>query len=167
MPDLSIYPIQGKLRIRQDNYQRDRDFIQAHVAHLSAPVLRSIPGYDFLKFWYADFAATDAQWAVLAPELDKRNILVTLYESPVFSTESPDEDEKAGSAASPRRPLTWITNGLAFLVILVALTLLMAATIDLGICVLIAALGILIGVGGQLYVRRRGRDGVQTKSSEH
>src|SRR4051794_18061916 len=126
MPDLSIYPIQGKLRIRQDNYERDREFILANVGHLSEPVLKSIPGYDFLKFWYADFAATDTQWAVLAPELDKRNILVTLFESPIFAADAPEEQGKAGVTANARRSLTWITGGLAFLVILAAATLLLA-----------------------------------------
>ena len=100
MPDLSDFPVQGKLRIRQDGFERDAAHIRAHVGYLSEPVLKSVPGYAFLKFYYADFAATPGQWAALAPELDKRNILVTLYEAPVLYMEALEEEAKATNRKS-------------------------------------------------------------------
>jgi hypothetical protein len=107
MPDL---PIQGKLRIRAENYERDIAFVRPRVGELSNAVQRSVPGYDFLKYWYVDFAATPEQWAELAPELDRRNVLVTLFESPaLIGDDAPEEPQPTEEVApAPRSPYRWV-----------------------------------------------------------
>src|SRR5512143_727500 len=96
------YPIQGKLRIRADNYERDRAYVEPRVGKLSVGEVKGMPGHEFLKFWYGDFAATVAQWAEIQPELDRRNILVTMYEAPVLYMEALAEEEEA-KIESPMR----------------------------------------------------------------
>ena len=149
---MSDYPIQGKLRIRAANAEPDIEFIRAHVGELSEPELRSVPGYEFLKFWYADFACTDPQWAALAPELDQRNVLATLYEAPVFAAEiTAKEEEQKRPALAPMAGILYLC---ALLVVLAAAVLVLTATIDGLACGLagVAALGLV--ATGRLAGRR-------------
>jgi len=144
---MSDYPIQGKLRIRAANAEQDIAYIRAHTGELTEPELRSVPGYEFLRFWYADFACTDQQWAALAPELDKRNILATLYEAPVFAAEvAAKEEEPKGPSASP---LARILNLCALLVVLAAAALLLTSTIDGVACASAGVAAILLVIAGQ------------------
>jgi hypothetical protein len=154
MPDLSDYPVQGKLRIRQDTFARDAEYIRAHAGYLSEPVLRSMPGYDFLKFWYADFAATQAQWAALAPEMDKRNILVTLYEAPVLFMEELEEEKELKTQA-PRNRLAWVYNGAAIALLVTGVLLLAGSVIDLFQCIVTGAVAIGVVAVGQVHTRLR------------
>ena len=102
---MSDYPVQGKLRIRPDSFERDLEFIKEHVGEVSNARLVSFPGFDFIKFWWVDFAATQAQWAALEPQLSSHNIFATMYESPALA----DDD----SAPTPQRstyksPYRWV-----------------------------------------------------------
>jgi hypothetical protein len=153
MPDLSDFPVQGKLRIRQDGFERDAEYIRAHVGYVSEPVLKSVPGYAFLKFYYADFAATPGQWAVLAPELDKRNILVTLYEAPVLYMEALEEEEKAAKPQEPRDTHIWVYNGAAIVLVVVSGLLLAGSVIDATQCILAGAIAAGVAIAGQVHAR--------------
>ena len=155
MPDLSDFPVQGKLRIRQDGFERDAEYIRTHVGYLSEPVLKSVPGYEFLKFYYADFAATPGQWAALAPELDKRNILVTLYEAPVLYMEALEEEEKAAKPQMPRDILSWVYNGAAIALLVVSGLLLAGSVIDATQCVLAGAIALGVAIAGQVHAKMR------------
>ena len=158
MPDLSEYPVQGKLRIREANFEGDIDFIRQHVGSLSQPVLKSLPGYEFLKFWYADFAATDEQWAVLAPEMDKRNILVTLFEAPVFyvQTLAEEEEEKAKKSRGVGR-VTWVYNIIAAILLAAALVMPLLSMADGIVSAELVGLAIIIALVGQIHARLRSR----------
>ena len=147
---MSDYPIQGKLRIRPANIEQDAQFIREHAAELTEPELRSVPGYDFLKFWYADFACTDQQWAVLAPELDKRNILATLFEAPVFAAEGTANEEKP-SRRKPSSPLARIFNLSALVVLLMTVWLFLTSAIDGVACAVAGTVTLLLVVAGQIY----------------
>ena len=147
---MSDYPIQGKLRIRPANIEQDAPFIREHAAELTEPELRSVPGYDFLEFWYADFACTDQQWAVLAPELDKRNILATLFEAPVFAAEGTAKEEKP-SRRKPSSPLARIFNLSALVVLLMAVWLFLTSAIDGVACAAAGTVTLLLVVAGQIY----------------
>lgn len=157
MPDLSDFPVQGKLRIRQDGFERDAAHIRAHVGYLSEPVLKSVPGYAFLKFYYADFAATPGQWAALAPELDKRNILVTLYEAPVLYMEALEEEAKATKPQKPRDTLSWVYNGAAIALLVVSVVLLAGSVIDMTQCILAGAIAVGVALAGQVHARTRAK----------
>ena len=156
MVDTANYPVQGKLRIRAENYERDSAFIRERVGTLSNAQLKSMPGFEFLKFWYVDFAATQEQWAALAPELDKRNILVTLYEAPVFYMEALAEEKEKARQLKAASNLTWIYNGLAVLLVIAAIALLVYSVIDAPSCVGIGVLAFIIVVVGQIHAAIRG-----------
>ena len=155
MPDLAAFPVQGKLRMRQDNFVRDAEFIAARVGYLSTPVLKSVPGYDFLKFWYADFAATQAQWATLGPEVDKRNILVTLYEAPVLYMEALTEEQEGVKAEKLRGRSSWVYYGAAAALI-IGILLRAATVIDVPQCLIIGLVAIGVVAVGQVHSRLRG-----------
>lgn len=146
------YPIQGKLRIRADNYERDRAYIEPRVGRLSAGEVTGMPGHEFLKFWYGDFAATPAQWAEIQPELDRRNILVTLYEAPVFYMEALAEEADAQATLSARADPVKRWSAVAAVVILLAgAALVVYVRLDMGACIAIGALAVLVGAAGQIY----------------
>ena len=157
MPDLSDFPVQGKLRIRQDGFERDAEFIRTHVGYLSEPVLKSVPGYAFLKFYYADFAATPGQWAALAPELDKRNILVTLYEAPVLYMEALEEEAKAAKPQKPHDTLVWVCNGAAAALFVLSVLLLAGSVIDATQCILAGTITVGVALAGQVHARTRAK----------
>jgi hypothetical protein len=150
------YPIQGKLRIRADQYERDRAYIEPRVGKLSAGEVKGMPGFEFLKFWYGDFAATAAQWAEIQPELDRRNILVTMYEAPVLYMEALAEqaEEKAESSARTD-PIKRLSTIAAVLIALAGLALVVFARLDAGACVAVGVLALLVGIAGQLYASRQ------------
>jgi hypothetical protein len=154
---MSEYPIQGKLRIRPANFESDAKFIRAHAAELSEPELRSMPGYDYLKFWYADFACTPEQWAALAPELDKRNILATLYEAPLFYAEALADEEKK-PRDKPARGTTRVLNFAALSLVLAAVLLFLNSAIDGTACAVAGAVALLLFAAGpaMVWVRSRG-----------
>jgi hypothetical protein len=137
MPD---YPVQGKLRFRKESFERDLQFIKERVGEVSKPVLKSIPSfYGDIEVWWVDFAATCAQWQALRPELDKRNIFVTLYENPVFYEEGLDEPEP------PRQ----IKRKRVFRLLLLALALAIFATEfllqpDIAVVLCFSALGLVL-----------------------
>lgn len=153
---MSDYPIQGKVRIRPANVEQDAQFIREHAAELTEPELRSVPGYEYLKFWYADFACTDQQWAALAPELDKRNVLATLFEAPVFAAEVVAKKEDPGGR-KPSSPVVLMLNFGALAVLVAAALLVLSAAIDGVACALAGAVAILLIVTGQVYGRVRAR----------
>lgn len=154
---MADYPIQGKLRIRPEQYERDQPFIQARVGELSRAQLKSVPGYEFLKFWYMDFAATPEQWAALAPELDQRNILVTLYEGPVFIADALMAEDKASGATKSRQRVTWMYNGVAVVLVIVALALFVTMTIDMVACVGLVGVAAVVVIVGQTHRMLRTR----------
>jgi hypothetical protein len=153
---MSDYPIQGKLRIRPANIEQDAQFIRAHAAALTEPELRSVPGYDYLKFWYADFACTDQQWAVLAPELDKRNILATLYEAPLFYAEGAAKEETT-SRRTPSLSVARIFNLAALVVLLMAVWLFLTSAIDGVACAAAGVVTLLLVIAVQVYGWLRAR----------
>ncbi|MBI5878028.1 MAG: hypothetical protein HZB53_10270 [Chloroflexi bacterium] len=158
------YPIQGKLRMRADNYERDRAYIEPRVGKLSAGELKGMPGFEFLKFYYVDFAATPAQWAEIQLEMDRRNILVTLYEAPVFYMESLEEEGQAeeGVHERPQTPrLTQVATGVAILIVLAGLVLAVYTGLDMGACIVLGVLAALVGAAGQIYAVVRARRGKQ------
>ncbi len=151
------FPIQGKLRIRADQYERDRTYIEPRVGKLSAGELKGMPGFEFVKFWYVDFAATPAQWAELQPELDRRNILVTLYEAPVFYMEALAEEEEKRETRSPADLIRRLSMLAAALIVVAGLALVLYAHLDTGACIAVGALAVLVGAGGRIYAASRTR----------
>jgi hypothetical protein len=152
---MSEYPIQGKLRIRPANFESDAQFIREHAGELSEPELRSMPGYDYLKFWYADFACTVEQWAALAPELDKRNILATLYEAPLYYAEALAEEQKqAGGKRARSTPR--VLNYAALLLAFVAAVLFLSSAIEGTACAVAGAVALLFLAAGPVLTLVRG-----------
>ena len=153
---MSDYPIQGKLRIRPANFEQDAQFIREHAAELTEPELRSVPGYDYLKFWYADFACTDQQWAVLAPELDKRNILATLFEAPLFASEGAAKEETPSRRKSSS-PVARLLIAAALAVILGAAWLFLTSDIDGVACAAAGIAALLLVIAVQIHGWLRAR----------
>jgi len=153
---MSDYPIQGKLRIRTVNFDQDVRFIREHTAELTEPELRSVPGYDYLKFWYADFACTEQQWAALAPELDKRNILATLFEAPLFAAGVMIKEENP-SRRKPSTPVPFILNIAALVLLLMAAWLFLTAVIDGAACAAAGGATLALVIAGQIFGWLRSR----------
>lgn len=153
------YPIQGKLRIRADQYECDRAYIEPRVGKLSAGELKGMPGFEFLKFWYADFAATPAQWAEIQPELDRRNILVTMYEAPVLYMEALAEEEEEAKTESSARAVfvKRLSTIAAAFIALAGLALVVYARLDVGACIAVGTLAVAVAAGGQIYAAVRAR----------
>ena len=159
------YPIQGKLRIRAEQYDRDRAFIEPRVGKLSAGQLKGMPGFEFLKSWYVDFAATPEQWAELQPELDRRNILVTLYEAPVFYTDAFAEDEEKSEAPTPADRVTRLSTIAAALIAAAGLALVVYARLDIGACVALGVVALMVAVGGRIFAAVRTRRRIPSSSA--
>ncbi len=152
MPD---YPVQGRLRIRQENFERDLPFIKERVGEVQNPKLKPIPGFEFLKFWYIDFAATSEQWQALAPELDRRNIGVTMFEAPTYYMEALAEAEQGTRKDQSSSPLRWLYSGLPAAIMVVAVALFTQSAIDAGVCVCLIGAALLIFIIGQLHLAVR------------
>jgi len=156
---MDAYPVQGKLRIRADQYEAVRAYLESRVGKLAAGQLKSMPGYEFLKFWYVDFAATPQQWAEIQPEMDRRNILVTMYEAPALYMDALEEDEEqAAERERARAPLpARITTGAAALIALAGMALVVYGAIDFAGCLAFAALAALVGAAGQVFAILKAR----------
>lgn len=154
------YPVQGKLRIRADQYEAVRAYLEPRVGKLSAGTLKSMPGYEFLKFYYADFAATPAQWAEIQPEMDRRNVLVTMYEAPVLYMEAlEEEEEQAAEQERTQTPLlARLASGAAVLIALAGMTLVVYGAIDFAACLGFVVLAALVGAAGPVYAHWRGAE---------
>ena len=72
--------VQGQLRISSTTLDADLAFIRGSLKALSEPKPIRTAGTGEIRFWQVEFATTRAQWRVVAPELDERGILATIYE---------------------------------------------------------------------------------------
>lgn len=77
---MTLYPVRGKLRFHQDNFESDYQFVRERVSEISNPEIREAPGQERVKFWWVDFAATTEQWITLEPLIDKRGIYSSINE---------------------------------------------------------------------------------------
>ncbi len=132
---MSDYAVQGKLRIRPDNFERDLQFIRERVGDVSNARLASFPGYDFIKFWLVDFAATSQQWAALEPELAKRNIFATMYESPALMDSVEGKPAPRPTRKSRYRWIPYTSAGVCVLSLLLVFVLQDFATV---LCAVVA-----------------------------
>lgn len=144
------YPIQGKLRIRPANFERDLEFVKAHVGKVSKPELKSYPGFDYLKCWYVDFAATPEQWKRLEPELQKRDIVVTMYESPALLDEQPAK-RLAPEIPKHKSKYRWIPWA-GFALILAGIAAALIGRDFAVVCLCFSGLGLFVALGGGVLV---------------
>ena len=120
---LDDYAVQGKLRIRSQDFERDLQFIKERVGEVSNARLVSFPGFDFIKFWWVDFAATREQWAALEPELAPRGIMATMYEAPGLAAEAGDQPAARVHHSSSLRWIPYACIGVCVIALALAIFL--------------------------------------------